>query len=125
MYFPTTKISENYRRVNSNFQTEIRRLLIAGNYISIYDNSEIQFDNDGNVHNFKNFKYYELVADFGEGIDYDAIVFFETLNGGNWPDGEIYKFEIISNSLRLQHVKTNWETLEHEISNEILVLDRQ
>ncbi len=125
MYFPKTKKTDYYRKVNSDFQTEIRQLLIAGNYKAIYDNSEIQFDNNGEVHNFKDFKYYELVADFGEGIEYDAIVFFKTLKRGNWSDGEIYKFEIISTSLQLQHVKTNWETMEHLISNEILVLEKE
>lgn len=123
MYFPKTKKSDNYRKVNSDFQTEIRRLLMAGNYKAIHDNSEIQFDNNGKVHHFKDFKYYELVADFGLNIEYDAIVFFKTLKGGNWSDGEIYKFEFVSNSLHLQHVKTNWETMEHEISAEILVLE--
>lgn len=125
MYFPKTQLSDKYKKINSDFQTEFREILIAGNYKAIYDKSDIQFDNDGKVHNFKNFNYYELVADFGEGIEYDAIVFFKTLKGGNWSDGEIYKFEIISDSLNLQHVKTNWDTMEHEISDEILVLKRQ
>ena len=44
----------------------------------MFDNSEIQFDNDGKVHNFQKFKYYELVAGFGEGIDYDAIILLRT-----------------------------------------------
>jgi|SRR5690554_86059 len=123
IYFPTTKKSDTYRKVNSDFQTEIRRLLIAGNYKAIYDRSEIQFDNNGEVHNFRDFKYYELVADFGLNIEYDAIVFFKNLKGGNWSDGEIYKFELLSNSLQLQHVKANWDTMEHEISEEILVLE--
>lgn len=123
MYFPKTKTSETYRKLNSDFQTELRRLLISGNYKTVYDNSEIQFDNDGKVHNFQDFKYYELVADFGLNIEYDAIVFFKNEKGGNWSDGEIYKFEIISKSLHLQHVKTNWETTEHKISDEILVLE--
>lgn len=125
MYFPKTNKSDNYRKVNSDFQTEIRGLLIAGSYNAISDNSEIQFDNNGEVHNFKDFKYYELVADFGLNIEYDAIVFFKTLKGGNWSDGEIYKFEIVSNKLYIQHVKTNWETMEHEIDDEILVLERK
>ena len=124
MYFPKTQLSDKYKKLNSDIQTEIRKILIAGNYKAIYDNSDIQFENDGKVQNFKNFNYYELVADFGEGIEYDAIVFFKTLKGGNWSDGEIYKFEIISDSLNLQHVKTNWDTMEHDISDEILVLKR-
>jgi hypothetical protein len=123
MYFPKTKTSDKYRKLDFDFQTELRKVLIAGRYKSIFNNSEIQFDNDGKVHNFQDFKYYELVFDFGLAIEYDAIVFFKTLEGGNWSDGEIYKFEIISNKLHLQHVKTNWETMEHEIGDEILVLE--
>jgi hypothetical protein len=125
MYFPKTKTSDRYRKLSSDFQTELRRLLISGNYKAVYDKSEIQFDNEGKVHNFYDFKYYELVASFGEGIEYDAIVFFKTMEGGNWSDGEIYKFEIMQNSLHLQHVQTYWETLEHVIGDEILVLDRE
>lgn len=123
MYFPKTKKSDNYRKVTPDFQTEIRRLLIAGNYKPIYENSEIQFDNNGEVHNFKDYKYFELVTDFGLNIAYDAIVFFKTLKGGNWSDGEIYKFKLLPNSLHLQRVKTNWETMEHETSDEIIVLE--
>lgn len=125
MYFSQTKTSDKYRKLSSDFQTELRRLLISGNYKAINENSEIQFDNDGKVNNFQDFKYYELVADFGEGIEYDAIVFFKSIKGGNWSNGEIYKFEIISNSIHLQHVKTDWETMEHVISDEILVLERK
>lgn len=123
MYFPLTKTSDNYRKID-NLQTELRKLLIAGKYTSNFNHPEIQFDNDGKIYNFQDFKYYELVADFGSGIEYDALVFFKTLNGGNWSEGEIYKFEISANKLNLQHVKTNWETMEHEISDEIFVLVR-
>ena len=123
MYFPKTQHSDIYRKVNADLQTAIRQLLIAGTYYAPDGQSEVKFDENGEVHNFKNFKYYELVADFVEGIEFDAIVFYYTLAGGNWVDGEVYKFEIISNSLHLQHVQTNWETMEHEVSNEILILE--
>ncbi len=125
MYFPKSKITDKYRKVNSDFQTEIRKILIAGDYKPIYDNSRIRLDSDGKIHNFQDFQFYELIYDFGEGIEYDAIVFFKSLKGGNWSDGEIYKFEFVSNSLHLQHVKTNWETMEHEIDDIILVLERE
>jgi hypothetical protein len=123
MYFPKTKKSDDYRKINFDFQTEIRKILIAGKYTSTYKNSKIRLDNDGSVHNFNNFVYYELIADFGMGIDFDAIIFFKTRKGGNWSNGEIYKFIIDNNTLILQHIKTNWETLEHEISDELIIFE--
>jgi hypothetical protein len=123
MYFPKTKTSDTYRKLNSDFQTEMRKLLISGIYKTKNDNSEIHFDKNGKVQNFKEFKYYELVTDFGLNIEYDALILFNNENGGNWSEGEIYKFEIISKNLQLQRVQTNWESMEHEISNEIVILE--
>lgn len=123
MYFPKTKTSDTYRKLNSDFQTEMRKLLISGIYKTKNDNSEIHFDKNGKVQNFKDFKYYELVTDFGLNIEYDALILFNNENGGNWSEGEIYKFEIISKNLQLQRVQSNWESMEHEISNEIVILE--
>ena len=123
MYFQKTKSVDKYRNLNSDLQTELRKLLIAGKYKMTNNNSEVKFDNDGTVQNFQGFKYYELVANFGLAIEYDAIVFFNSLEGGNWSDGEIFKFEIVSGELHLQHVQTNWDTMEHTISEEILILE--
>lgn len=123
MYFQKTKSVDKYRKLNSDLQTELRKLLIAGKYKMTNNNSEVKFDNDGTVQNFQGFKYYELVANFGLAIEYDAIVFFNSLEGGNWSDGEIFKFEIVSGELHLQHVQTNWDTMEHTISEEILILE--
>lgn len=125
MYFPNTNTAHRYRKLSADLETEFRRLLISGNYTAAYDKSNIQFENNGQVTNFQDFKYYELIADFGEGIEYDAIVFFKDMKGGNWSDGEIYKYEIEERSLQLQHVLTNWETMEHVISDEILLLVRE
>ncbi|MFA7273870.1 MAG: hypothetical protein WC044_08375 [Crocinitomicaceae bacterium] len=125
LYFPKTKTADRYRKLDFGFQTELRKLLIAGKYKSSNKNSAIQFDQDGTVHNFKGFHYFELIADFGLAIEYDALVFYTTAKGGNWSDGEIYKFEIIANRLQLQPIKANWETMEHEISDEILVLEEE
>lgn len=94
MHFSNTKKSDDYRKLDFDFQTEIRRILIAGRYTSTYKNSKIRLDIDGRVHNFNNFVYYELIADFGMGIDFDAIIFFKTMKGGNWSNGEMYKFII-------------------------------
>jgi hypothetical protein len=121
MYFPKAKSSDKYKRVPVDIQSELRKILIAGKYKAIYDNSKVKFDSDGKVHNFKGFKYYELVNDFVEGIDYDAILFFKSRDGGNWSVAEIYKFEIISTTLRLQEVKTDWDNFNHIVGDEILV----
>lgn len=125
MYFPKTKSFDEYRKVDTDLQAELRKILIAGKYKTTTKPAEIQFDNDGKVHNFKDFKYYELITDFGEGIEYDAIIFFKTLDGGNWVDGEIYHFKVVPSGLQLQLLKPNWETMEHEISKEILALQRK
>lgn len=125
MYFPKTKSFHEYRKVDTDLQGELRKILIAGKYKSTTKPAEIKFDNDGKVHNFKDFKYYELINDFGEGIEYDAIIFFKTLDGGNWVDGEIYHFKVVPKGLQLQLLKPNWETMGHVISKEILALERK
>lgn len=124
MYFPKSKKKDIYRKVNTDFQTTLREILIKGNY-KIYPDKKVRFENDGKVYNFEDFQFYELVYNFGEGVEYDAIVFFKSLKGGNWSNGEIYKFEFVSNSLHLQLVKTNWETMEHETDDFILVLEKE
>jgi hypothetical protein len=125
MYFPKTNSFDEYRKVDTDLQTELRKILIAGKYTTKIKPAEIQFDNDGKVHNFKDFKYYELISDFGEGIEFDAILFFKTVDGGNWVDGEIYHFKVVPSGLQLQLLKPNWETMDHVISKEILVLQRK
>lgn len=125
MYFPKTKSFDEYRKMDTDLQAELRKILIVGKYKTTTKPVEIQFDTDGKVHNFKDFKYYELITDFGEGIEYDAIIFFKTLDGGNWVDGEIYHFKVVPSGLQLQLLKPNWETMEHVISKEILALQRK
>lgn len=125
MYFPKTRSFDEYRKMDTDLQAELRKILIVGKYTTTTKPVEIQFDTDGKVHNFKDFKYYELITDFGEGIEYDAIIFFKTLDGGNWVDGEIYHFKVVPGGLQLQLLKPNWETMEHVISKEILALQRK
>lgn len=50
--------------------------------------------------------------------------FFKTMKGGNWDVAEIYKFEVKSNQLLLQRVKTDWENFEHQFDNEVIVLEK-
>ncbi|MDJ1471427.1 hypothetical protein QNI19_27440 [Cytophagaceae bacterium DM2B3-1] len=125
MFFPKTNKTDRYRKVDTNLDTELRRILIAGDYKIGNDGSVIHFDSDGKVQNFQDFKSYELVYDFGEGIEYDAIIFFKDVKAGNWVDGVTYTFKKTPNSLRLQYVNTNWDTMEHKISDEVLVLEKK
>lgn len=124
MYFPDSKKTDVYRKVNPDFQTEVRGLLIAGSYTTVYDSTIIMFSANGAVKNFYGFNYYELVEDFGEaGIEYDAIIFFNSLDGGNWSQGDVYKFEVLPNALLLQHVDIDWDTLDDNIiSNDTIAL---
>ncbi len=122
MHFPKTKSTDSYRKVNADLQTELRQLLIAGDYTDSVSKQSVQLGADGKVQGFRNFKYYDMIYDFEENIEYDAIVFFDSPKGGNWVDGKIYKFERQGNNLRLQYVQTNWETMNHKMSNEIHTL---
>lgn len=126
MYFPKSKKTDKYRKLSSDLQTELRKILIADKYKSGVDGSAIQFDKDGTVHNFEDYRYYELIYDFQEGIEYDAILFFKSLQpGGNWVDGDLYAFKRTPKNLELQSIKPNWETMEHSISKKVIMLELQ
>lgn len=126
MYFPKSKSTDKYRKIDVDLDTELRKILIAGNYKAIDGNSGIRLDSDGKVHGFKDFKYYKLMFDFlfSPGIEFDTIFFFRSPEGGNWSDAETYKFEVAPNALRLQHVEADWDELQHEIDDTVLVLER-
>lgn len=125
MYFPENKNVDNYRQVKVDFQTELRHLLFEGSYINLRDQSTIKFTKDGRISNWGEYIYYELAFDFSDGIDYDAVVFYKTMKGGNWTHGKIFKFDIDSNTLKLQLIKPDWDGFEHEITNEIFILKKE
>lgn len=114
MFFPETKTTDTYRKV-TDIQTGLRKILYTGNYNSIDKKKKISFDKNGTVKGFDNKVYYELAYDFTEGIEQDAIILYKTKEGGNWSTGDVYKFEFNSNTLKLYHVKTDWNNLEHKI----------
>lgn len=124
MYFPEYKRTEKYRKVKPDIESALRELLIAGKYKSPKHNETIILRADGKVTNFLDFEYYELIFDFTEAIEYDAIVFYSNKNGGNWSQGRVYTFEIIRGDIHMRHVETNWETHDHIISDEIIVLTK-
>lgn len=113
---------DRYRKIE-DFDTELRRILFEGTYKN--DSLEIKLKRDGTAHNFGESRYYRLVYDFGLGIEYDAVIFYPTTEGGNWDDGIVYRFEFDSGILTLHRVNTEWENLEHTMSGEEIVLIKQ
>jgi hypothetical protein len=111
---------EIYQKVENDIQTELRKIVMESDYQNMNENKKLVLQKNGDVQNFKDYVYYQIIEDFSLGIQYDAIVFFKSKNAGNWDEGDIYKFEIKNNVLRLNYIKTNWETLEHEIETETL-----
>ncbi|MCF8298693.1 MAG: hypothetical protein K9J13_14185 [Saprospiraceae bacterium] len=116
MYFPNSKTTDTYRKVIDN-QTELRRILFEGNYYSSNNERKFSFNQNGLLDGFDDKVYYELVVDFLEGIFYDAIILFPTEDGGNWPDGDMYKYEFDNDTLKLYYIKADWNNFEHEVGD--------
>jgi hypothetical protein len=115
MYFPESKQTDLYRKVTDD-QTELRKILFEGEYLSGDQQNKYSFKRDGSLKGFDDKKYYEVVYDFSLGIEYDAIIFFNKKRG-NWSDGDMYKYEFSSDTLKLYHIKTDWDNLEHKIGD--------
>jgi hypothetical protein len=56
------------------------------------------------------------------GIDFDALVLFDSKEKSNWNDGDIYRVEISNETIQLIAIETNWETLEHHVGSEKVIL---
>lgn len=123
LYFPKTKKVESYRKMKTDKESALRKILFSGKY-STSGNQIITLTNDGQVKGFYDFKYYELIYDFTEGISYDAVIFYKNPKGGNWSQGTLYYYLIEENSIILHPVITDWDNLEHEISDESIVLSK-
>ena len=123
-FFPLKNKRELYKKVEIDFETELRKTLFEGNYNNTFENKTILFNKNGEVTNFKDYVYYEVIYDFSEGIEFDAILFFKTKEGGNWSNGDIYKYVINKSTINLNFVSTNWETLEHIVETETIVLKK-
>jgi hypothetical protein len=122
MVFEESGVKDGYRKV-VDFDTELRRILLEGVYKN--DSLSIEFKRNGSVSGFGEFKHYGLVYDFMEGIFYDAVAFHQEEDDNNWDDSVFYHFKKHGNSLVLSFIHTNWETMEHTISEEEVVLIKQ
>lgn len=121
VYFPDSDKFERYRKVGGENQSLLKQILFEGSYLT-EGNQTVQFDREGRVSGLKNYQYYTLIYDFVEGINFDAIVLFETKNSGNLPEGTVYKYEFSGDKLRLYQVSSNWNELQHSVGKSALVL---
>jgi hypothetical protein len=65
------------------------------------------------------------VSNFGEGVEFDAIVFFNTPNPGHWYKGTLYKYEFQGRRLILKKINADWATYLHDILPEEIILIKQ
>ncbi len=124
MHFPIERITEYYRKIDASLDTELRKIVATGSYLAEGDSIPIVFTKEGQV-NFLDFSSYKLVSNFGEGVEFDAIVFFNSPNPGHWYKGTLYKFEFQGRKLILHKIIADWATYLHDIVPEEIVLVKQ
>ncbi len=118
MNFTLSGKTDTYRKVPAE-DTELRRILFAGMYQDSLSGKEIVFQANGKVTGFGKHSFYTLVYDFGEGINYDTVIFFADASQKNnvWDSGDMYHFKRTKNTLTLYKITPNWETMEHTVDS--------
>jgi hypothetical protein len=91
---------ERYRKVFDE-ATELRKILLEGEYTDLLSNKEITFARDGYVTGISENNFYELYYDFGEGLWMDVVFF---LNTDEEKEREAYHYKIKGDTLRLYPV---------------------
>lgn len=112
-----------YRKV-SDEQTELRRLLFEGKFRNVIrDNHVIEFTKEGLIKGLNQEKYFDLVYDFGEGINYDVSIFYPSRDSsGIWTRGNLYHFKIKSDTIKLYRITPDWDEMNHKIGDLEFVL---
>lgn len=114
--------SYKYVRTKHNLNYELRKILFKGVYIDS-TGQKVTFQSNGDVINFVGYSKYNVMFDFGMGIDYDAIVFFRK-ETGNWDGAVIFKYKFEGSQLILTKIDSNWENLEQTITTETMMLNK-
>jgi hypothetical protein len=114
-----------YRKVLDE-QTELRKLLFEGKFKNIIqDNQIIEFTKEGQITGLNKNKYFELVYDFGEGINYDVSIFYPNQDSsGIWSRGNLFHFKIKSDTIKLYKITPDWNEMNHKIGDLEYVLVR-
>lgn len=102
----------------------LRSVLLSGVYLNSFGDT-ILFQNDGSVFGFgENTQYYDIIYDFGLGIEFDALCIFTSKKGGNWPDADLYHYQIKERQVILYKIESDWEELEHHITEKSITLTK-
>lgn len=109
---------EWYRKV-SDEQIELRKLLFEGKFKDLmHDNRVIEFSRDGRIVGLDNKEYFELVFDFGEGINYDVSIFYaDKDSSGLWTNEDLFHFKIKNDTIKLYKITPDWDEMDHEIGD--------
>jgi hypothetical protein len=112
-----------FKKAKNNIETELRKAIIAGKYVT-GDNVSFEFEDTGKL-NFKDYKYYEVTFDFVEMPEYDTIICYKTTGGSNLSNADIYKYSFSNGKLILEFVKSNWEEYDHKLTGEKIFLSKK
>ena len=106
IHYPLLKETDFYQKLNTDLDTELRKILFAGHYIEKGSKSEVTFTADGAV-TFRGYVRYEVISDFAVSPDFDGIYLYKSKQKENWVDRDIYRFKVNGNNLELQQMKSN------------------
>lgn len=116
MYFSALKKTDDYRKVVDE-NTELRRILFEGTYFTKDKQMSYTFDRTGKVKGLGEYVFYEVVYDFSEGVNFDAILLYRTTGGGVKSDADLYKYEFKKGVLTLTYIEADWILERHRISD--------
>ena len=92
--------SEIYRKTKSQHH-ELRKILFKGKYKDKLGGRSVNFLSSGRIDGIPSRNYFQLLFDFGEGLDFDAVfISFDS----SQRETDIYHFRIEQNTIKLYEV---------------------
>lgn len=107
-----------------NVDFALRSVLLSDVYLNSLGDT-VLFQNDGSLFGFgENTQHYDIIYDFGLGIEFDAICIFTSKKGGNWSDAELYHYQITEKHVIFYKIESDWEQLKHVITGKSIILTK-
>lgn len=122
VFYTKSNKRERYKKMEPDFESELRKLVMAGKYITA-DSTEVILYEDGGVFNFEGYGYYDLHFDFVEGFFFDTVS-FSPKKESKYTETTQYKYAFNNEKLYLWAIKTDWDDLEHDISETPIILTK-
>lgn len=100
-------------------QSALRRILFEGKFKDVlHSNTTIEFTSDGEIKGLDSLKYFELVFDFGEGINYDVSILYPSKDSaGSWATGNLFHFKANADTIKLFRIAPDWDEMDHKIGD--------